>query len=424
MSRPSRRAPRPRVLFLCQTYPFPPDSGVANRSYNVLRQLAEAYDVKALCFYRRRSRGGERELAEPYAELERRTGAEAFPIPQEHSKARMLSDHFRSLLSRTVYTRFVYSSAAFRRRVKEELDEGSYDLVHMDSLDLSAYLPDLVGVPVVCVHHNVESALLRRRADTEESPLRSAYLRLQSRLMEKEERRWCREVSLNVAVSGTDAEMLQRLVPSSHCAVVPNGVDTEFFQPDPQPSTGLVFVGGTTWFPNKDALSYFTSDILPLLRETTDASPVTWVGRASAEEQEDSRRAGISLTGYVEDIRPYVLAARCYIVPLRVGGGTRLKILDAWAMGKAVVSTSVGCEGLDARDGENILIADSPADFAAAVERVLMDGELRVRLERNARATAEQSYSWTSVGTRMLATYGVLLEVGGARSASAEAVLG
>ena len=406
VGRPWKVTPRgrPRVLFLCQTYPFPPDSGVANRSYNILRQLADSFDVKALCFYRQRSNSIGRELAAPYADLERRAAAESFLIPQEHSKVRLLFDHLRSVLSRTVYTRFSYTSRAFRQRIAEELADGGYDLVHVDSLDLSAYLPDVLRLPVVCVHHNVESALLRRRADTE-GTMRSSYLRLQSRFMEKEERGWCPKVVLNVTVSETDAATLRSIAPSARCTVVPNGVDTEFFRPTSQLTEGLAFVGGTTWFPNQDALSHFATDILPLLRMTPEASPITWVGRASAAEQEEGRKIGIDLTGYVEDIRPYVLSARCYVVPLRVGGGTRLKILDAWAMGKAVVSTSIGCEGLNARHGENILIADSPGEFASAVTRVLKDEELRCRLEQNARRTAEQDYSWEAIGKAMIEEY-------------------
>jgi polysaccharide biosynthesis protein PslH len=117
----------------------------------------------------------------------------------------------------------------------------------------------------------------------------------------------------------------------------------------------------------------------------------------------------VALTGHVDDIRPYVGSAACYVVPLRIGGGTRLKILDAWAMGKAVVSTSVGCEGLDAADGQNILIRDDPAAFAAAVLMVLRDSGLRAALERNARATAEQKYSWTVIGEKMRRVYGEVL---------------
>jgi glycosyltransferase involved in cell wall biosynthesis len=164
-----------------------------------------------------------------------------------------------------------------------------------------------------------------------------------------------------------------------------------------------------SWFPNADALEFFDEEILPLVRARDEKMTVTWVGRAKPEVIARYATRGIQLTGHVDDIRPYVAKAACYVVPLRIGGGTRLKILDAWAMGKAVVSTSVGCEGLEAVDGQNILIRDDPAAFAAAVTTVLRDAGLRTALERNARVTAEQRYSWDVIGETMRRLYGEVL---------------
>ncbi len=208
-----------------------------------------------------------------------------------------------------------------------------------------------------------------------------------------------------MAVSGEDRRRFGRLAPGAPFAVVPNGVDTHTFRPASVPQAGVVFVGGYSWYPNRDALAHFAEDVLPLLRAQVPGVQVRWVGRAPDEVRREYReRHGMELTGYVEDIRPSVHQAACYVVPLRVGGGTRLKILDAWAMGKAVVSTSVGCEGLDARDGENILVRDDPAEFAAAVRRVLEDDALRARLGEAARRTAEEVYEWEVIGRSMAGT--------------------
>jgi polysaccharide biosynthesis protein PslH len=165
-------------------------------------------------------------------------------------------------------------------------------------------------------------------------------------------------------------------------------------------------VGGYGWYPNRDALEFFAADILPDVRAAEPEVRVQWVGRAPKATQTWYRqRYGIELTGYVDDIRPYVHSASCYVAPLRVGGGTRLKILDAWAMGKAVVSTSIGCEGLSARDGDNILIRDDPRAFADAVRLVLADEDLRIRLGESARRTTEERYDWDIIGRDMLAEY-------------------
>ena len=399
---------RPKLLFLSQTLPFPPDSGTAIRSYNVLRLLARDYDVTALCFYRRATTP---DLAGSLAALRRiASHVEAFPIEQEHSRARMLADHARSMLTGRAYTAFAYESAAFTRALLSHLAREPFVLAHLDSLDLGAYVPLLAGVPVIAVHQNVESALLRRRAANESSVLRRAYLRLQARLMEGEERRWSPRVALNLAVSEADAQELRTLVPNARFEMIPNGVDVDAFVPGGDAAQdGIVFVGGMSWFPNADALEFFDEEILPLVRVRDERVKVTWVGRAKPDVIASYAKRGIQLTGHVDDIRPYVTSAACYVVPLRIGGGTRLKILDAWAMGKAVVSTTVGCEGLDAVDGQNILIRDDPAAFASAVTTVLRDPGLRVALERNARTTAEQRYSWNVIGETMRRLYGEVL---------------
>jgi glycosyltransferase involved in cell wall biosynthesis len=233
---------------------------------------------------------------------------------------------------------------------------------------------------------------------------------LQARLVEGEERRWSPRVALNLAVSDADAEELRALAPDARFDMVPNGVDVDTFVPvHDATQEGIVFVGGMSWFPNADALEFFDEKILPLVRARDPQETVTWVGRAKPEVIASYAQRGIHLTGHVDDIRPYVARAACYVVPLRIGGGTRLKILDAWAMGKAVVSTSVGCEGLSAVDGQNILIRDDPAEFAAAVTTVLHDTGLRGALERNARATAEERYSWDVIGETMRRLYGEVL---------------
>lgn len=402
---------RPRLLFLSQTLPYPPDAGVKIRTYHVLRLLASAFETTALCFYRWKGGRAHQDVPAAVRALSRLAQVEAFPIPQEHHPWRLVWDHLRSALRGRVYTVFAYESPSFRSRLQALLREAAFDLVHVDSLDLSAYLPLAANLPVACVHHDVESALLRRRAQHEAAWWRRAYVDHQATLMEREERYWCERVAVNVTVSDLDRATLEGLAPQGRFVVVPNGVDTETLRPDAGGESGIVFVGGSTWFPNQDAMTYFCEAILPLVRARDGRTSMRWVGRASEEERARYRRDyGIELTGYVPDVRPYVSDAACYVVPLRIGGGTRIKILDAWAMGKAVVSTSIGCEGLAATDGENILVRDTPEAFAAAVCEVLRDRELRSRLGRAARATAERIYSWDVIGEQMIRTYLGLLE--------------
>lgn len=403
---PRRGAGRPRLLFLSQLLPFPPDGGAMIRTHHVLRLLAGAYDVTALCFYRRRERATPELVRESVEALGRWARVEVFDIPQEHSRPRFVWDHLRSVAGRKSFTLHAYESPAFRRRLRELLARERFDIVHMDSLDLAGYLPLLEGHKVVCVHHNVESQLLERRAATERDRLVARYAAFQAPLYGKLERRWSPRIALNVMVSEDDERELHRRVGAAPSVIVPNGIDTDELQPLASTGAGIVCVGGINGFANRDALHFLAEEILPELRRRMGDVPATWVGRATEAERAEFRsRYGIELTGYVDDIRPHVGPPGCFVVPIRVGGGTRVKILDAWARGKAVVSTSAGAEGLATAEGENILVRDDAAGFAEAVERVLRDGELRARLERGARRTAERRYSWNGIGETLIAAY-------------------
>ena len=382
---------RPRLLFLCQTLPYPPDGGVWIRTYHILRLLSRAFDITALCFERAAMPGNHaaRDIAASRAALRRYAW-----------------DHVRSTVFGRVYTTYLYESREFQRRLLDVLSSTPIDIVHADSLDLVRYLPACGDIPIVCVHHDVESALLRRRAEIERNEWRGAYLRHQARLMEDTERDWCGRVALNVAVSDADRSALQRIAPSSRVEIVPNGVDIDEFQPDRTVGEGVAFVGGLHWFPNLDALDFFTADILPHLRAACPNLPARWIGSASVDQRLQYRDTfGLDVTGYVDDVRPFMSQAACHIVPLRAGGGTRLKILNSWAMGKPVVATSIGCEGLEAIDGENILIRDDPKAFAQAIVSVLEDRQLARRLGEGGRARVEQRYSWDVIGEELIRTY-------------------
>jgi glycosyltransferase involved in cell wall biosynthesis len=402
---------RPRLLFLCQCLPFPGDEGVKIRTFNILKRLSRDFEVRALCFYRRAAHPtpdrveAALEGLRPYAEVF------AYAIPQEYSRARAAWDHARSVLTQRVYTRYAYESSVFRRDVERALTEFRPKLVHVDSLDLSGYLPMIpADIPVVCVHHNVESALLRQRASAV-SGVKAQYFGLQATLTEKEEREFMPRVALNVAVSDPDRALFERIAPTARCITIPNGVDTSEIRPLADASDGIVFVGGATWFPNRDALDHFAGDILPRIRAKLGRDvPVTWVGQASEADREHfARTHGIRLTGYVDRIEPFIEQAACYVVPLRIGGGTRLKILYAWAMQRAIVSTTIGYEGLEGTDGTNIQVRDEPDAFADAVVEVITDHNRRQALAAQGRSLAESRYDWDVITRTMSRDYSALL---------------
>jgi glycosyltransferase involved in cell wall biosynthesis len=407
-------APRPRVLFLAQCLPYPPHTGVAARTFNVLKQLHEAYDIDLVTFFRKNHQRHRPARAAARAALEQVADsvAEPTPIPSEHSALRKIWNHLRSVVSGRAYTYYEYDSSAFGQRLRAVLRARTPDLVHLDSLDLHRWIPQLPPVPIACTHHDVDSELLRRRAGQLNGTARRQYLLLQATRAERVERELCPQLALNVMMSDIDARKLRAHAPGAVTVVVPNGTDTDYFQPNGNQSVAgrVAFVGPTYSHPNRDAVEFLLREIWPRIRAAAGSASLQLIGHSSpADRARYDAEPGVTTLGQVPDIRPALAEARCCVVPIRAGGGTRLKILDAWAMGKAVVSTSIGCEGLDAVDGENILIRDTPEALADGVIRVLADARLRALLERNARRVAIERYSWNVAGARLRSAYDELL---------------
>jgi len=405
---------RPRLLFLSHCLPYPPHSGVATRTYNILRQLHAAYDIDLVAFSRRSHQpdGDARDAAWRALGGTAAVVAEPTPIPNERSTLRKIWDHLRSVVSGRAYTYYEYESDAFAERLAAVLRARTPDLVHLDSLDLHRWLPDLPRVPITCTHHDIDSELLRRRAHRLDGAVLRRYLLFQVGRLEQLEREVCPRVALNLMMSDVDARILRTLAPGTATMVVPNGTDTDYFQPNgTAPLAGrVVFVGPTHSHPNRDAVELLLDEIWPRIRAADGAASLHLIGgNAPADRARYSAVPGVTALGTLPDIRPALAEARCCVVPIRIGGGTRLKILDAWAMGKAVVSTSIGCEGLEVTDGEDILIRDAPDAIADAVLQVLHDGGLRSRLERNGRRLAVERYSWDLIGGQLRAAYDDLL---------------
>lgn len=408
---------RPRLLFLGHTLPYPPDGGAALRSYHMLRVLAEHYDVDALLFHRRHE-PTQMPLEARVRHLREHAHVEIFPIPGEWSGRRRAWDRARGVVSGRSPSRWRFDSHAYRRRVLELLFERDPRIVHVDSLALHTHLPLLASRPVVLAHHHVESERLRGKAKLARG-LDRRRLEADAEWAERTARRWLPRVTLNTVCSESDRAALAALAPEARIETVPLGVDTRHFTPGQGTGQGLAFVGGSGNVVNRDALDYFAGEILPRLRREVSVQtlePISWVGVVGEGDRTRARELGIDLTGYVEDIRPIVRPTACYVVPVRIGTGRATRILQAWAMGKAVVSTSVGCEGVAAVDGENVLIRDDAPTFARAVADVLRDRELRLRLGEAGRRTVESHHDWDDIGADMVARYGEAESAGALRA--------
>lgn len=393
-----------KILCITTRSPWPLFEGRALRSYNLIREAAREHEVHLLSFVQTQ------EDAEGIAHMRSIcTLVEAHPLHIGWRRWELLLDALREPFTQRPLQILKYETAAMRRRVAELVTEHRYDLVHLDMLHLAGYM-DVVGdIPVVLAQHNVEATILKRRAENDAHPLRRAYLRYQQGKLARYEARACRRAARVVAVSDVDACELQRMSGRRDIAVVPNGVDTGYFDlPQATVRAGrLVFVGAFTWFPNQDAVAYFCERILPLVRAQVPGAHLTVVGRQpdTAAVRRLAALPGVELTGLLEDIRPTVAEAAVYVVPLRIGGGTRLKILDALSLSKAIVSTSVGCEGLEVTHGQDILVADEPAEFAGRIVELLRQPQAAADLGRRGRETAVRRYDWSRVAQGLMAVY-------------------
>ena len=285
---------------------------------------------------------------------------------------------------------------AMREEVRKLLDEEAIDLCVADFLVAMPNLPRGTRVPVVLFQHNVEYLIWRRLATLERGAARKALLEIEWRKLRRREAAACSSVDLTIAVSEPDRRALSDLARGARITAVPTGVDTVYFAPGgrPEVSARLVFTGSMDWHPNEDAVLYFSETILPRIRAQIPEVSFTVVGRNPGPRLERLTRLGVTVTGSVPDVRPFVDEAALYVVPLRAGSGTRLKIFEAMAMAKAVVSTTIGAEGLAVTSGREIVIADDPDEFAHAVTSLLRDPDTRQRLGHAGRELVESAYAW------------------------------
>lgn len=400
-----------KILVVTTKSPYPLFEGRALRTYNLIKQAAREHEIHLLSFV---------QTAEDLDGIEHmRSICKTVDYEKLYfngSRAQIAKDAFCELFNRAPLPVVKYRTGGMRAKLRRLMQEHHFDLVHLDMLHLADYQDICGDVPVVLVEHNVEYVILKRRADNETHPVRRAYLRYQAAKLQSYESFACKRAHHVVSVSDLDTEHLLSLAPGARVTTVPNGVDTEFFckQGQPVEPSNLVFVGGFTWYPNLDAIRYFCEEILPLLQKVIPGIKLTVIGKHPETDvvREIAQHPNVHLAGQVEDIRPYVDEAAVYIVPLRIGGGTRLKILDALAMSKAIVSTSVGCEGLAVEDGKTILVADTPEEFSNAIVRVLRDPGLANQLGLRGRELVEDSYDWRAVSKKLLSVYATTARFG------------
>jgi glycosyltransferase involved in cell wall biosynthesis len=384
---------RLRVLVLDEWIPFPPDSGKRTRTWNLLRRLAQRHDVTLLCY------GDPR--GEPFKAVSSE-GIEVQTVPplRRDVGLNFYGRLFLNLFSRYPYSVVKHSTRRYRDRLLQLLFQGQFDLIHCEWTPYARFLGAAEGLPTLIMAHNVESQIWKRRAMHARRAVEHAFFAVQATKMELFERRVVRQASLTAAVTELDARHIAAWG-APRVSIVENGVDTEFFIPTQGTGEGekLLFLGAFDWFANQDCVEYLLAEILPLVLRHAPRAKLQVVGRKLPEALRKRWACfdGVELVGEVPDVRPYLASAAVVVVPLRIGGGSRIKILEAFAMKKAVVSTSVGAEGLAVSDGVHLLLADSAASFGECTIRLLASPEQRAALGESGRKLVEERYSWDQI---------------------------
>ncbi len=394
-----------RILVLANHCPYPATHGAKIRIWSLLRALAaEGYETDLVCLADRSElQQAEHAIHEVCASIE-----VIHTDLGSLSKGNGIWPRLSPLLRRVPYGVARCHSNDMQEAIVRRLERGNIAAVLCEETYALVNLPRALGVPLIVDHHNAEHVLLKRYMEYERNPAKRAYAALEAANLRKWERITTERSDLALVCSEADRAIYQELCPNAQTAVVPNAIDTDTYTGLGEPDSRVVlYTGGMDWYPNRDAVEHFVFSILPELRVLAPGVRFVVAGRNPFPEFR-KRFAGIpdvEFTGTVADMRPEIARAAVSVVPLRIGSGTRLKILEAAAMRKPIVSTSVGAEGLDFVNHREIILADDPGDFARAVASLLGDAGLRRRLGDASRRVIEQRYSLGALRSALRAAF-------------------
>lgn len=380
--------------------PVPPTFGGALREYYLLKSLTREHTVTTLTF------GTEEELVlfkKDFGDLVKAVHMIKPPWTRTWKRVGQLC----SLGLPRSYAHLTSYCNRMQDKIDELLSAGQFDAVHCEFSVMCSYTFDENLIRIANTH-NVEYVNFRRMSDIVQSPLRKWFYHREYKKMHREEIRYLENYDAVFSTSEPDRLTFRKDIPDVPNYVIPNGVDTSYFRPSPWYKTdpnAMVFTGAMGYVPNNDGMLYFLDEIFPRVRAQIPAAKIYIVGNRPSDELRQRASEHIIVTGFVDDVRPFVWRSRLFVVPLRMGSGTRLKVIEALAMKKPVVSTSVGCEGIDIEHGKSILMADEPDAFAESIIRLMREEDLREELMRNGYKLIKDKYDWTVIGDKMLEVY-------------------
>lgn len=391
-----------RILFVSNRGLLPIVDGHTRRSFNILKMIADRHDVGFISLYETNDEISHSNIK--YLESICRS-VEFYKAPSKKLGFELLARLLASLFSFKPYIIWRHYSRAFHKRVRHLTYSGQYDLVLLDNLPIAyCYAPNAM-TPQVLTDHDVSYIKCSRMANQKDNYLAKLFYYLESIKLKHYEKKIIGLVNLCITVSESDKAELQKLNPKARLLVVENGVDVDEFNVDSTDSvsTELLWFGGFSNGPNKESMQYYIDKIhhlitkeIPAVRlEILGGGDTNWLSRITKND------SSLIVRGYVDDILPYAKKAGIFIAPITSGGGTKLKVIEAMAFGKAIVTTSIGCEGIEAENGKEYIIADTPIDFAKAVINLVHNDKLRREIGRNARKYIESKYDWRLINNKL-----------------------
>lgn len=398
------------VVFVSHFIPWPPIGGAFQRSFHLLRRVARLHDVHLVAVRHKRTVYKGYSVHEALDALKKECASvRIVDLSRRTTPLGLLLGAAASLVQGRAMSVRLYDDPTLRQTIRAAVAEKQADVLHLDTIGLAQYV-NLAGCAgAVLGHQNVESLMTRRRVAYERNPAARAFFRYEAGALLRNEREMCPRFDANLVVSREEGEALRTATGVRTFDVIANGVDVEAFQPvrrHPGSKT-LIFAGRLDQYANRDAILHFVRTCWPVILAQQPQARLLIVG---ANPPADVRAladgtSGIEVTGFVDDVRPYFERAAATVNPLRDGGGTRLKVLDALALGMPIVSTTFGVGGLDLAPEVEVLIADSPEAFASQVSRLLSDPALQERLAVSARRVAEERFDWDRLAAHLSSVY-------------------
>jgi polysaccharide biosynthesis protein PslH len=388
------------ILFLSTENPYPPDHGHHIRTYNVLKYLSQENNIYFIGFAKNSNELKYNKQLGQFCK-----SVDMFMLSGGRNKLYLILFLFLNLFSLKPFAVKRYYKKEAKNKIVQILKENDIDLIHFDMLHLGMYCNYVNSVPKILVNHNVESLRLIRLLRVQKNIFVKLYLYIQYLKLVHFEKKTCPKFDKCIVVSDADKKVLTEMCVKNNFEIVPNGVDIKYFKPNNSnvKTKSLVWTGGMGGLYNKDAVDCFLDNIFPIIKARIPDVKVTFVGSSPTSKliKTAQNSPGIEITGYVDDVRPYMNESSVFIAPLRSGSGTKIKVLNALALEKAVVTTSIGAEGINVEHKKNVIISDETKEFAEQTIYLLENPQIAKKIGENGRKFIEDNYAWEIIFNKM-----------------------